>query len=61
MKVLVVDDRSILRDGVKEVLERGIDGIEVLLASSGEEAFEMISIGRFDGRTLTVRPGRFSG
>ncbi|MBI5286796.1 MAG: response regulator, partial [Deltaproteobacteria bacterium] len=52
-RVLVVDDEEGIRLLYKEELEE--EGLEVELASSGEEALERLEGGRFDLMLLDIK------
>ncbi len=48
MKVLFVDDDEGIRDQAKIFLERGINGLDLKTAPTGEDAFELIESEDFD-------------
>jgi len=61
MEILVADDHSIVREGLKQVL-LGIDPSAVIHeASTGEKAFDMIKSGHFDLIILDVSMPGLSG
>jgi len=58
-KILVVDDKRVIREGCREVLT--LEGFEVVLAESGEQGLEMIEKVHFDVVLLDLMMPGISG
>ena len=57
--VLVVDDEAVIRCGIEKALEGR--GIRTTLASSGEEALDILKTDRFDVALVDIRLPRMDG
>ncbi len=47
-RVLAVDDEEDIRESVKQLLELSLDAVEVITASDGDRALEILESGEFD-------------
>jgi DNA-binding NarL/FixJ family response regulator len=57
--ILIADDHTLIREGLITLLERMDEGFEVVSASEGRKALDLIIQGEFDLAVLDVRlPGR---
>jgi DNA-binding NarL/FixJ family response regulator len=59
MKVLLVDDHTLVRKGLIQVLQDCVDGAEVTEAGSAEEALELLQHAQYQVALVDIRmPGR---
>ncbi len=47
-RVLAVDDETDIRDSIKQLLELSLDNVEVITASDGQHALDVLRSGEFD-------------
>lgn len=59
--ILLVDDERIVREGIRDTIVEHIDDAEVIVASDGEEALEVMSANRVDGMILDVKMPNMDG
>lgn len=61
MRVLIADDHTIVRSGLKHILELEFPGVEVGQATSVAELYERAAVGKWDVVILDVSLGAESG
>ena len=61
LRILIVDDHPIVRDGLRLLIEKIPDMIIVDEAISGEEALQKIGAGEFDAVVLDITLPGMSG
>ena len=61
INLLIVDDESIFRTGLKTLIENEFTGVNVIEAENGLDAFEIIQENTIDGMFLDINMPRMSG